>query len=377
MRLVIFGLAITSSWGNGHATTYRALVRALSARGHDVLFLERDLPWYAENRDLPKPGYARTSVYRNLDELEEINGSEIRNADLVIVGSYVPEGIRVGDLVHRTAHGVTAFYDIDTPVTLAKLDGDGVDYITRRQIPKYDLYFSFTGGPILSRLERHFGARRARPLYCSVDLDAYFPEPSIEPDYDLGYLGTYSRDRQSKLDALLVQPAADWSEGRFVVAGPQYPATLRWPENVHRVEHLSPGEHRRFYNRLRYTLNVTRKDMVEAGYSPSVRLFEAAACGTPIISDAWPGIDRFFIPGNEMLLARRSRDTLSYIMNIPEPDRVAIADSARKRVQRLHSSIERARELEEYVAEVTRVRSVRSVVSRFESSGSDAVQRPA
>ena len=378
MRIVIFGLAITSSWGNGHATTYRALVRALSSRGHDVLFLERDLPWYAENRDLPKPAYARASLYRNLDELEEIHASDIRSADLVIVGSYVPDGIRIGDMVHRMANGVTAFYDIDTPVTLARLAADSVDYITRKQIPKYDLYLSFTGGPILARLERHFGAKRARPLYCSVDPDAYFPEPAVEPDYDLGYLGTYSPDRQNTLDALLIQPASAWPKGRFVVAGPQYPDSVRWPANVHRVEHLSPAEHRRFYNRLRYTLNVTRKDMVEAGYSPSVRLFEAAACGTPIVSDVWPGIDRFLSPGAEILLARRSQDAFAYITGIPEQDRVSLADNARRRVLQLHTSVERARELEEYVTEVSTVGRSQSLVSRFETTGPEpAVQRPA
>jgi spore maturation protein CgeB len=378
MRIVIFGLAITSSWGNGHATTYRALVRALSSRGHDVLFLERDLPWYAENRDLPKPTYARTSVYTSLDDLEQVHVADIHGADLVIVGSYVPEGIRIGDLVHRKAGGVTAFYDIDTPVTLSRLETDGVEYITRSQIPKYDLYLSFTGGPVLSRLQRHFGARRARPLYCSVDPEAYFPEPAVEPEYDLGYLGTFSADRQNTLDALLIRPASAWQGGQFVVAGPQYPEGIRWPSNVTRVEHLSPAEHRRFYNRLRYTLNVTRKDMVEAGYSPSVRLFEAAACGTPIISDAWPGIDRFFSPGAEILLARRSQDTLSYIRGIPEPDRVAIASNARRRVLRLHTSAERARELEEYVAEVSTAARTQPRMSRLESPGSQpAIQRPA
>jgi spore maturation protein CgeB len=368
MRIVIFGLAITSSWGNGHATTYRALVRALSTRGHDVLFLERDLPWYAENRDLPKPAYAHASVYRSVEELAELHGKDIRAADLVIVGSYVPDGIRIADMVHGLANGVTAFYDIGTPVTLARLVKDGADYITRKQIPRYDLYLSFTGGPILARLERQFGARRARPLYCSVDADAYFPEPGGEPDYDLGYLGTYSSDRQPTLDALLVQPAASWPDGRFVVAGPQYPDSVRWPANVRRIEHLSPAEHRRFYNRLRFTLNVTRKDMVEAGYSPSVRLFEAAACATPIISDSWPGIDRFFSPGAEILLARRSQDTLSYVRDLPERDRTAIAQNARHRVLRLHSSLERARELEAYVAEVTSSASAPPAINPFESA---------
>jgi spore maturation protein CgeB len=352
MKIVILGLAITSSWGNGHATTYRALMRALSARGHDVLFLERDAPWYAENRDLPRPPYGRTSVYRDLSELEATHSADIAGADLVILGSYVPDGIAIGDMLHRLAMGVTAFYDIDTPVTLARLEAGGTDYIDRMQIPRYDVYLSFTGGPLLERLQRRFGARRPRPLYCSVDCDVYFPEPSIPREYDLGYLGTFSQDRQRTLDSLLTDPASRWPSGRFVLAGPQYPDDIRWPPNVRRIVHLSPADHRAFYNRLRYTLNVTRSDMVQAGYSPSVRLFEAAACGTPIISDVWTGIDQFFVPGKEILLARRGRDTLSYVRDIPEKDRLAIAENARARVLRLHTSTERARELEEYVGEV-------------------------
>ena len=351
MKIAILGLALTSSWGNGHATTYRALMKALSARGHDVLFLERDVPWYAENRDLPQPPYGRVGLYSSVAELKESYSAEIETADLVVMGSYVPDGIAVADLTHGLATGVTAFYDIDTPVTLARVDAGEADYIDRAQIPRYDLYLSFTGGPILDRLRLDYGARRPRPLYCSVDCEAYYPEPSVQCEHDLGYLGTYSPDRQPTLERLLLEPAAHWREGRFVVAGPQYPDDVRWPANVRRVEHLSPAEHRAFYNRLRYTLNVTRRDMVRAGYSPSVRLFEAAACGTPIVSDVWAGIDEFFTPGEEILLARDGKEALSFIRDIPEPERRAIAERARHKVVRLHSAGERARELEKYVAE--------------------------
>ena len=351
MKIAIAGLALTSSWGNGHATTYRALMKALSARGHEVLFLERDVPWYAENRDLPQPPYGRVGLYDSVAELKASYSADIESADLVMVGSYVPDGISVADLVHGLATGVTAFYDIDTPVTLARLDAGQADYISREQIPRYDLYLSFTGGPILERLRVEYGARRPRPLYCSVDCEAYYPDPSVRPQHDLGYLGTYSPDRQPALERLLLKPAGRWPGGRFVVAGPQYPADVRWPSNVQRIEHLSPAEHRQFYNRLRYTLNVTRGDMVRAGYSPSVRLFEAAACGTPIVSDVWPGIDEFFVPGLEILLARDSGEALSFIRDIQERERRAMAERARHKVIRHHSSVERARELEAYVAE--------------------------
>jgi spore maturation protein CgeB len=350
MNIVILGLSITSSWGNGHATTYRALVRALASRGHAVLFLERDASWYADNRDLPEPPYCRARLYRSVAELADRAAADLRAADLVIVGSYVPEGIAIGDLVQQEAGGLTAFYDIDTPVTLARLASGSVDYIAPRQIPRYDLYLSFTGGPTLELLQQSYGSPLARPLYCSVDPQLYYPEP-IDLHWDLGYLGTYSGDRQPVLANLMLNAATKAPEARFVVAGPQYPESIAWPANVERVVHLAPSEHRRFYNALRYTLNVTRRDMVKAGYSPSVRLFEAAACGTPIISDTWTGLDRFFTPGEEILLSRNARETLAYLREIPEPDRREIGARARQRVLTAHTALHRAMELEAYAAE--------------------------
>ena len=352
MKFVILGLSITSSWGNGHATTYRALVRALAARGHDVLFLERDVPWYAENRDLPSPPFCRTRLYTSVVELEDRCAESIRDADVAMVGSYVPDGIAVGDLVQRHAHGVTAFYDIDTPVTLARLETGDVEYLAPRQIPGYDLYLSFTGGPTLDVLHDRFGSPRPRPLYCSVDPELYFPDGKNRKRYDLGYLGTYSDDRQPVLERLMLQAAKRWPDGRFVVAGPQYPDAIAWPPNVERIQHLAPARHRTFYNQARYTLNVTRRDMVKAGYSPSVRLFEAAACGSVIISDDWKGLDRFFTPAVEILLSRNARDTCGYLRDIPEQDRRQIGARARARVLAAHTAEHRARELEEFVDEV-------------------------
>jgi spore maturation protein CgeB len=351
MNIVIIGLSITSSWGNGHATTYRALVRGLAARGHRVLFLERNAAWYADNRDLPDPPYCRVQLYERTEDLQRTHASVIAGADLVLVGSYVPDGVAVADRVLALAEGCTAFYDIDTPVTLAALERGNSSYLERRQIPAFDLYLSFTGGPTLQRLERQFGAPRARALYCSFDAEVYFPEPQVEQNCDLGYLGTYSADRQPALEALLVRPALRWPQGRFVVAGPQYPASVAFPANVHRVTHLAPQAHRRFYNRQRFTLNVTRRDMVEAGYSPSVRLFEAAACGTPIISDSWAGLGTLFAPGRDILIAGGSDDVCGYLMDLPEAERARIGMNGRERVLQGHTSMHRAIELEGFVAE--------------------------
>jgi spore maturation protein CgeB len=349
LNVVVLGLSLSSSWGNGHATTFRALLKAFAGRGHDVLFLERDVPWYAPHRDLVEPDFCRLEFYTSLEDLGRYRGI-IAAADAVIVGSYVPEGVEVGRWVQATARGATAFYDIDTPVTLAKLERGDYEYLGPDLIAGYDVYFSFTGGPTLERLMRRYKAPAARALYCSVDPGAY---PVLErvKRWDLSYLGTYSPDRQPAVERLLIEPARRAPELRFVVAGPQYPLEIAWPENVERIDHVAPHEHPAFYAASRFTLNVTRADMVRAGYSPSVRLFEAAACGTPIISDVWDGLDTLLQPGREIVLAQESRDVLEVLSNWDERQRVALAEAARRHVLAEHTAAHRAATLEEGLVE--------------------------
>lgn len=350
LDVAVLGLSITSSWGNGHATTYRALVRALCDRGHRVLFLERDVPWYAANRDLPAPPYGRTALYGSLADLRESHGAALREADLVVVGSYVPEGVGALRLVLELARGAVAFYDIDTPVTLASLRRGACEYLDASLVPALDLYLSFTGGPTLDRIERDLGAPLARALYCSADPEVHRPSES-PTRWDLGYVGTFSADRQPTLDRLLLEPARRRPDARFAVAGPQYPPELAWPANVERIDHLPPGAHAAFYAAQRFTLNVTRADMVRAGWSPSVRLFEASACGTPVVSDPWPGLEAFFEPGRELLVARTAEDVLRLLAAVDEEERRALGARARRRVLAQHTAAHRARELEGYVRE--------------------------
>jgi spore maturation protein CgeB len=347
-RIVVLGLSITSTWGNGHATTYRGLVRELSRRRHQVTFLERDVPWYASNRDLPRPPYGKTILYGSVDELRDRHTDLVRHADLVIVGSYVPDGIEVGHWVCSTTRGFAAFYDIDTPVTLASLAAGTCAYISEALIPRFDLYLSFTGGPTLDRLERHYGARRARAFYCSFDPAAYHPEPR-DVEWDLGYMGTYCPTRQPALERLLLSAARTSHQRRFVVAGPGYPADTKWPAGVQWIDNVPASRHRAFYTSQRFTLNLTRADMVRAGYSPSVRLFEAAACGVPIISDYWQGIETIFTPGTDILIAESSRDTVRYLTAMPERTRALIARRGRHRVLAEHTAEHRAVELENHL----------------------------
>ena len=352
LDIVVFGLSITSAWGNGHATTYRALLRALAERGHAVRFFERDMPWYAKHRDLRQPPYARTELYSSLEELRERLGDEIQ-ADLLMIGSYVPEAVRLAEWALPRATGLTAFYDIDTPVTVGHLEHGDCEYLTPKLVPRFDLYLSFAGGPILERLHTHFGARRPRPLYCSVDPRDYFPVRAAKR-YRLGYLGTYSADRQPALERLLLEPARRLPRARFCVAGAQYPEDMVWPHNVVRVEHLAPAAHRDFYNGQRFTLNITRARMVANGYAPSVRLFEASACEVPIITDEWPGLEEFFIPGREVLVARTTAEALRILEETDAEEAGRIALRARERVLQSHTATVRAMELERYVAEAWR-----------------------
>lgn len=352
MKLVVLGLSLSSSWGNGHATTFRALLKAFVARGHEVLFLERDVPWYAAHRDLPEPDWCRLELYPDLQGLEAWR-AEIAEADAVIVGSYVPDGVAVGRFVQGTATGPVAFYDIDTPVTLAKLQRRDHEYLNPEIVPGFDLYLSFTGGPTLQRLERVWRARRARALYCSVDAEVYRPLERPKR-WDLGYLGTYSDDRQPTLERLLIETARRAPDLKFVVAGPQYPASIDWPANVERLEHVAPRDHPEFYAACRWTLNVTRQDMIAAGWSPSVRLFEAAACGTPIVSDVWPGLDALFLPGREIMTAETTEAVLTLLQDVDEPRGRAVAEAARERVLAEHTAARRAEQLEACFAEVRR-----------------------
>ena len=344
MKLVVLGLSLSSAWGNGHATTYRALLAAFAARGHAVTFLERDVPWYrGDHRDLPEPDFCALRFYHDLPGLEA-HRAEAAAADAVVVGSYVPDGVAVGRWAQGVAHGPVAFYDIDTPVTLAKLERGDHEYLSPELVPGYAAYLSFTGGPTLQRLEREWGSPAARALYCSVDEARYRPLGG-EARWDLSYLGTYSPDRQPTLERLLLEPARRAPHLRFVVAGPQYPADIAWPPNVERFEHVGPVDHPAFYAASRWTLNVTRADMIAAGWSPSVRLFEAGACACPVVSDVWDGLPELFAPDREIVLAEAPGRVLETLAR-PAAERDAVAAAFRARVLAEHTAAHRAAELE-------------------------------
>ncbi len=355
MKIVVLGLSVTSSWGNGHATTYRALLAALHARGHRIVFFEKDEEWYASNRDLPDPRFCDVRLYQDWNtELPSLR-RELSDCDTAVLGSYFPDGISAAEELINSRVPAKVFYDIDTPITIRRLRMGGAEYLRPEQIPGFDLYLSFTAGPILSQLQTEFGARRALPLYCSFEPASYRPRAvSRRYQCDLSYMGTYAADRHPKLEELFVCSARDLPKKKFILAGAQYPATLKWPRNIKRINHLSPAAHPAFYSSSRLTLNLTRADMVGWGFSPSVRLFEAAACACPIVSDSWPGLGTILRVGDEVLLAHDRGDVISLLKDADEEQLRRIGARARERVLAEHSSATRAQEFESYVEQAFR-----------------------
>jgi spore maturation protein CgeB len=351
MKIVICGLSITSSWGNGHATTFRALAQALHARGHEIVFFERDLEWYASNRDMPEPPFCRVHIYEHWDDILRLLRRELAGADVGMVGSFFPDGVKAIDEILESKAAAKTFYDIDTPITISKLRAGDAEFLRRDQIPELDVYFSFTGGAILNELEKRFRAQRAVALYCSFDPDRYRAlKADLRYQCDLSYMGTYAPDRQQKLEELFCGPAHSMPQKEFLLAGPQYPSDFRLPKNVRRIIHLEPEFHPYFYSSSLFTLNLTRSEMVQAGYSPSVRLFEAAGCGSAIISDDWNGLDSFFVPQEEILLARSSAEVVNYLADISPAEAHRIGSRAQERVLAEHSAARRALQFEEAIA---------------------------
>ncbi len=353
LKITIFGLALSSSWGNGHATPYRAILKALHRRGHTVRFYEKDLPFYASRRDFTRCSYCDLILYRSWDEIRDRALGDLRDSDVVVNASYCPEGARIIDDVLNVTGPAHLFYDLDTPITLAGLRQGEVEYLRRDQIPEFALYLSFTGGSILHELESEWHARAARPLYGCVDPELYVrvaPRPAFE--CSLSYMGTYAADRQHNLEALFVEPARRLSDQVFVLAGALYPREWQWPANVRRFDHIAPADHTAFYSSARATLNLTRAGMARTGYCPSGRFFEAAACGTPIVSDDFDGLETFFTPGEEIMLAAGTDDVLRWLA-APAPELAAIAERARRRTLLHHTGDGRAEQLLGYIAELT------------------------
>ena len=346
MRLVIFGLTVSSSWGNGHATIWRGLCGALARQGHELKFFERDVPYYAQHRDLNSVDSYELILYRSWDEIADNARDAVEQADCAVVTSYCPDARAAADLILDAPVGIRIFYDLDTPVTLDRLRaGEDVEYLPVYGLERFDLVLSYTGGPALEELRTRLGAKRVAPLYGSVDPAVHQPTfPKERYSANLSYLGTYAPDRQSKLQDLFIEPARRSPEKRFVLGGALYPMEFPWTNNIWFVRHVPPPEHPSFYCSSDLTLSVTRAAMAEMGHCPSGRLFEAAACGTPIVSDYWSGLEQFFEPDREILVASNS-DEVQQALSLSKEQLQEIGEAARKRVLAEHTADHRVGEL--------------------------------
>ena len=353
MRIVVFGLTVSSSWGNGHATLWRALLGALGTRGHHVTFFERDMPYYAAHRDLTTLHVHTLRLYQTWGDVRGAAQSCVDSADAAIVTSYCPDAGPAAEVICRSTVPAKVFYDLDTPITLAALrQGARVAYLPDNGLGDFNLVLSFGGGPALADLQERLGATRVAPLFGSVDPSTY-SRTANNAGYsaDAAYLGTFARDRQAMLDTLFLEPARRRPELRFLLGGSLYPRDFPWTPNLYYIPHVPPVEHAKFYSSCRVTINVTRGPMAEMGYCPSGRLFEAAACGTPIVSDPWPGLDTFFEPGREILVARTAEDAVE-ALDLPPGELAAIGQRARARALECHTADHRAHELEHLLTSV-------------------------
>jgi spore maturation protein CgeB len=346
MRIAIFGLTVSSSWGNGHATLWRGLIKALARTGHSVIFFEKDVPYYANERDFTDIPGGELVLYESWQDVCQKVADAVAEADVAIVTSYCPNAIEAGELIAEKANALAVFYDLDTPVTLARLKrGEGIPYVGPRGLLDYDLVLSYTGGGALTALREELNARRVMPLYGHADPDTHRPVKAADHyRADLSYLGTYARDRQPALERLFVEAAWRRPALRFLIGGAQYPQDFPWSDNIYFVRHLPPPEHPAFFSSSRLTLNVTRRDMADMGWCPSGRLFEAAACGTPAITDRWEGIESFYAPGTETLIVDSTEDVLS-ALELSGAELAAIGRAARERTLAEHTSAHRAAEL--------------------------------
>jgi spore maturation protein CgeB len=357
MRLAIFGLTISSSWGNGHATLWRGLCKALVELGHEFVFFEHDMPYYANARDWPAlPEQFRNCelvLYRDFWSIRSRVRSELSSCDAAIVTSYCFDAAQATEEILDLQRPRAVFYDLDTPITLERLsEGKQLAYIPAGGLRHFDLVLSYTGGAALERLRSDLGARHVEALYGHVDPYIHRPVPPVDRyRAALSWLGTYAADRQPALEELFVSPAQLRPGDRFLIGGAQYPEHFPWSRNIYFVHHVPPSEHAEFFSSSRLTLNVTRAPMARMGWCPSGRLFEAAACGAAVLSDQWCGLDEFYTPGEQILTARLAADTLA-ALDMSDAQLQSIGRAARERTLAEHTSSNRARQLIRYLEQL-------------------------
>jgi spore maturation protein CgeB len=352
MRIVFFGSSLLSAYWNGAATYYRGILKALAARGHEVVFLEPDALDRQLHRDIEPPDWAQIAVYAPDQAGLRQALAYADRADLVVKASGVgvlDAELEAGVLEAAPADALVAFWDVDAPATLARLKADVGDPL-RALLPDYDLVLTYGGGAPVRNDYLRLGARLCAPIYNALDPDDHHPVAS-EPRFagDLAFLGNRLPDREARVDALFFAAAALAPEQPFLLGGCGW-ADKRLPANVRWLGHVFTCDHNAVNSSARCVLNVSRESMALNGWSPATRLFEAAGAGACLITDRWQGIEMFLEPGEEILVADDGAAVADIVRGIDEAEARRIGAAARQRLLTEHTYAQRALGVEEALA---------------------------
>lgn len=363
MKIFVFGSSITSSYWNGAATYYRGIYKYLHRLGYEVTFAEPDIYKRQQNRDNVIIDYATVIVYQTPQDIDALI-EQAASADLVVKHSGVgadDELLEARVLDCQSDRTRVAFWDVDAPATLARVEHDPDDPF-RTLIPRYDFIFTYGGGaPIVDHYTRR-GAANCHPIYNGLDPDHHHPE-AADPAYacDLAFIGNRLPDREKRVEDFFLGAAELAPEMRFILGGEGWGGKAL-PPNVRWIGHVATHQHNIVNSSARMLLNINRESMANVGFSPPTRVFEAAGCGACLITDHWPGIDHFFVPEKEILIASSAQDIVRHLRERSGEDCRAIGIAMKNRA------------LAEHTYEL-RVKSIDSILNRRESFSSDAVER--
>jgi len=350
MKVFVFGSSIVSSYWNGAATYYRGIYKQLHALGHQVTFAEPDAYGRQQKRDAGDFSYVNSIVYKAEEDLPALLQSACA-CDLIIKHS----GVGVFDallesqvLEYRSEKTKVAFWDVDAPATLERVERNPQDQF-RRLIPEYDFIFTYGGGPPVVEHYRALGAANCHPIYNGLDSETHHPVPA-EPalQCDLVFVGHRLPDRERRVQEFFLRAAELAPEFQFVLGGEGW-AGKAMPKNVRWIGHVGTDDHNRVNCSARMVLNINRDSMAGVGFSPPTRVFEAAGAGACLISDQWTGIKTFFKPGHEILVASNAEDVVRYLRDISAGEASQIGHNMRERALQEHTYQLRAKQFDEIV----------------------------
>lgn len=354
MNIFVFGSSITSSYWNGAATYYRGCYKYLSRLGHNVVFAEPDAYGRQQHRDAGDFSFVESVIYEPGTGVEAMLRRASR-ADVVIKhsGLGVDDDLLEQRVLECADRSVVCFWDVDAPATIQRLETNPYDPF-HSAIPKYDAVLTYGGGLAIQDAYRHLGAQAYFSIYNAVDVETHHPvAPDHELACDVAFIGNRLPDREARVEQLFLKAAELAPQKQFLLGGEGWegkpmPRNVRWighvPTAMHNVVNCSAG----------MVMNINRTSMAEYGYAPPTRVFEAAGAGACLLCDEWPGIDRFFEPGREILVIRTAEDVAEAQNEYAGEKCRRIGNAFRDRALRDHTYARRAGEIQSALLECLR-----------------------